>query len=455
MKGKFFLLTVLSAMAFAPCVQAQKYEGTVDKTIAIIGNEAILLSELESAVFERMMSGMPVDKSTRCDVLEFMLENKLYLMQARVDSLTYNADMVENAVNQYANEMMARFDGQAELEKYFKKPLYRLKDEWRESYQDLALVQQMQAQIRQDIPALTPSDVRSFAENTPESELPVVSQQYRLSQIVIYPDKEDAALRTKERLLELRERVMDGESFSTLARLYSQDPGSARRGGELGMTPKANYWPAFSDAAMSLKEGQVSQIVETPDGYHIIQMIEKDGDMFNARHILIKPEYSDEERDRAFARLDSIRNEILSGNVTFEMAAKANSEDLKTRTNGGQMADEYTGSIYFDKDHLKPADYTAISSLNEGGISEPFQSLDNEGRGQVVYKIIRIDRIIPSHVADYSLDYDLLLNVATNIEAEKAVEDFINEKINSTYIIIDQAFKDCDFKYEGWFKNSL
>ena len=449
------MLTVLSAMAFAPCVKAQKYEGTVDKTIAIIGNEAILLSELESAVFERMMSGMPVDKSTRCDVLEFMLENKLYLMQARVDSLTYNADMVENAVNQYANEMMARFDGQAELEKYFKKPLYRLKDEWRESYQDLALVQQMQAQIRQDIPALTPSDVRSFAENTPESELPVVSQQYRLSQIVIYPDKEDAALRTKERLLELRERVMDGESFSTLARLYSQDPGSARRGGELGMTPKANYWPAFSDAAMSLKEGQVSQIVETPDGYHIIQMIEKDGDMFNARHILIKPEYSDEERDRAFARLDSIRNEILSGNVTFEMAAKANSEDLKTRTNGGQMADEYTGSIYFDKDHLKPADYTAISSLNEGGISEPFQSLDNEGRGQVVYKIIRIDRIIPSHVADYSLDYDLLLNVATNIEAEKAVEDFINEKINSTYIIIDQAFKDCDFKYEGWFKNSL
>ena len=425
MKGKFFLLTVLSAMAFAPCMQAQKYEGTVDKTIAIIGNEAILLSELEAAVFEQMMNGMPVDKSTRCDVLEFMLENKLYLMQARVDSLTYNADMVENAVNQY------------------------------ESYQDLALVQQMQAQIRQDIPALTPSDVRSFAENTPESELPVVSQQYRLSQIVIYPDKEDAALRTKERLLELRERVMDGESFSTLARLYSQDPGSARRGGELGMTPKANYWPAFSDAAMSLKEGRVSQIVETPDGYHIIQMIEKDGDMFNARHILIKPEYSDEERDRAFARLDSIRNEILSGNVTFEMAAKANSEDLKTRTNGGQMADEYTGSIYFDKDHLKPADYTAISSLNEGGISEPFQSLDNEGRGQVVYKIIRIDRIIPSHVADYSLDYDLLLNVATNIEAEKAVEDFINEKINSTYIIIDQAFKDCDFKYEGWFKNSL
>ena len=179
---------------------------------------------------------------------------------------------------------------------------------------------------------------------------------------------------------------------------------------------------------MSLKEGQVSQIVESPDGFHLIQMIEKDGDMFNARHILLKPEFTSEDRSKAFARLDSIKNEILSGNITFEMAAKANSEDLKSRTNGGQMADERTGSAYFNKDELKPADYNAIKGLNPGEISEPFSPWTMKGRGNVVYKIIKVDRIYPSHVANLSRDYDLLLGAATEEAGNKAVEDFIKEK---------------------------
>ena len=454
---KYIRTLLVTVLIGCPVVaSAQKYYGgLIDKSVAVVGNEMIMLSQIEQEVQMLRAQGMASDRNVRCEILEQMLESKLFLMQARVDSLSVNQDMVEGDLSNRVDQIRTQLGGDEEVEKYFGKPLYRLREEWRKTLEDQNLTMLMQQEIVKKIPDLTPYDVEKYIEKTDPQDLPVVPIKYRLSQICIYPDREAADNAVKERLLALRERIINGEKFSTLARIYSQDPGSARRGGELGMTPKANYWPAFSDAAMSLKEGQVSQIVETPDGYHIIQMIEKDGDMFNARHILIKPEYSDEERDRAFARLDSIRNEILSGNVTFEMAAKANSEDLKTRTNGGQMADEYTGSIYFDKDHLKPADYTAISSLNEGGISEPFQSLDNEGRGQVVYKIIRIDRIIPSHVADYSLDYDLLLNVATNIEAEKAVEDFINEKINSTYIIIDQAFKDCDFKYEGWFKNSL
>ncbi|OUO38561.1 hypothetical protein B5F83_01495 [Muribaculum sp. An289] len=450
-KGKFFLslliLATLSSGAYA-----QKYDGIVDKTVAILGNESVLLSDIESGVMERVMNGYPVDRSTRCDVLENILENKLYVMQARVDSLDYDVNMVEEAVSQYADEMMARFGGQKDLEAYFNEPLYKLKDNWRATYQEMALAQQMRSSIYRNMPKLTPRDVEAFVESTPESELPVVPEQYQLSQIVLYPEREDAVLATRERLLELRERIMNGESFSMLARLYSQDVESARRGGELGMTPKSYYWPVFSDAAMSLKEGQVSQIVESPDGFHLIQMIEKDGDMFNARHILLKPEFTSEDRSKAFARLDSIKNEILSGNITFEMAAKANSEDLKSRTNGGQMADERTGSAYFNKDELKPADYNAIKGLNPGEISEPFQSLDNEGRGNVVYKIIKVDRIYPSHVANLSRDYDLLLGAATEEAGNKAVEDFIKEKMTATYIVIDPSYKECDFKYD-WFKD--
>lgn len=452
MKIRFVLL--VAALSFAcTSAYAQKYEGVVDKTIAVVGNEAILLSELEAEIYGLMANGEPVDRHTRCDVLETVLENKLYLMQARIDSLTYSADMVEMSVNQRVDFMLARLGGQKELEEYFKRPLYKIKDEWRALYKDLSLVEQMRSQIQSDIPQLTPRDVKDFVDSTPEEDLPIVPDQYQISQIVVYPDKENAALATKERLLELRERVMDGESFSTLARLYSQDPESARKGGELGMSPKTIFVPEFSDAAMSLKEGQVSQIVETPYGFHLIQMIEKDGDMFNVRHILLRPEYTSDDRNKAYAKLDSIKNEVLSGTLTFEMAAKANSEDIKSRTNGGQMVNETTGSAYFDKDRLNPVDYNALKDLKVGGISEPFQSVSGEEEADVVYKIIRLDNFIPSHTATFEQDYDLLLTRATEKEASKAVDDFIKGKIASTYIVIDPMFRECDFEYDGWFKD--
>ena len=255
----------------------------------------------------------------------------------------------------------------------------------------------------------------------------------------------------KERLLTIRERIINGERFSTLARLYSQDPGSARKGGELGMASKSIFWPAFSDAAMSLKPGVVSQIVETPDGFHIIEVLEKKGDMFNARHILLKPEYTSEDREKAFGVLDSLKTELANEAITFELAARFYSEDLPTRTNGGQMADPNTGSSYFEIDQLKPQDYAAIKNLKEGEISEPVESLDNEGRdGNLVYKIIRVDKIIPAHPATFNNDYTLLLQQAKQELQMKAIDDFINSKIESTYIVIDPLFGDCDFERSGW-----
>ena len=253
--------------------------------------------------------------------------------------------------------------------------------------------------------------------------------------------------------MNIRERIINGEKFSTLARIYSEDPGSARKGGELGMASKSIFWPAFSDAAMSLKPGVISQIVETPDGFHIIEVLEKKGDMFNARHILIKPSYTDQDRQKAFATLDSLKTEIQNDAVTFELAAKFYSQDAQTKTNGGQMADPNTGSSYFEIDQLKPQDYAAIKDLKEGEISEPVESKDNEGRdGNTVYKIIRVDKIIPAHTASFDNDYSDLLEEARAKEQNAAIDEFIDGKIKTTYIVIDPLFKNCEFSRDGWNK---
>jgi peptidyl-prolyl cis-trans isomerase SurA len=202
---------------------------------------------------------------------------------------------------------------------------------------------------------------------------------------------------------------------------------------------------------MSLKPGIVSQIVETPDGFHIIEVIEKKGDMFNARHILLKPEYTSEDRQKGFHVLDSLRTELANEALTFSLAARFYSEDPATRTNGGQMADPNTGSSYFEIDQLKPQDYAAIRDLKEGEISEPIESLDNEGRdGNLVYKIVKVDKIIPAHPATFNHDYTLLLGQARAELQEKAINEFIESKIKTTYIVIDPLFGDCDFEREGW-----
>ena len=450
---KRFAIAV-AGMAIAVSASAQKYSGgLIDKTVAVVGNEMIMLSDLEEEVQMMRAYGTMSDKSGRCEILETMMSSKLFLMQARLDSIAVNNDMVETQLRERIDMLRTNFGGDEEVEKQFGKPIYKLRQEWKEALTDQTLTQQMQQEIASKVPDLTPYDVNKYVEETDPADLPMVPIKYQLSQICIYPDREAANLAVKERLLAIRERIINGEKFSTLARLYSQDPGSSRKGGELGMASKSIFWPAFSDAAMALKPGIVSQIVETPDGFHIIEVLEKKGDMFNARHILLKPEYTSEDREKGFHVLDSLRTELANGAVTFGLAARFYSEDPASRTNGGQMADPASGSTYFEIDQLKPQDYNAIKNLKEGDVSEPFQSLDNEGRdGNLVYKIVKVDKILPAHPASFSNDYTLLQDQARNKLQMDAINNFIDSKIKSTYIIIDPLFEDCDFEREGWYE---
>ena len=357
------LLAVTAALASVWSLRAQRYDGLIDKTVALVGNSMIQLSQVEGEVQMMQFQGYVSDRNLRCEVLENMMISKLFYTQAQLDSLSVNPDMVDASLN------------------------------------------------------------------------------------------ERVKLAVRERLLEFRQRILDGEQFSLLATLYSEDPGSAMRGGELGMASKSIFWPAFSDAAMSLKEGQVSPIVETPDGFHLIQLIKKDGDMFNARHILIKPKYTIEDRDSAFIRLDSIRNVVMADSISFQQAARIYSEDSKSRTNGGMVADPMTGAPFFEVDRLKPADYNILKNMKEGEISQPFESVDDEGRsGNTIYKIVRLEKIRPSHTATVDEDFNVLLDIATNQKRVKAIEDFIKDKQTTTYIVIDPMFQNCDFRREGWVK---
>ena len=440
------LTLFLSAGAFA-----QKYTGIVDRAAAVIGNELILVSDVESEVQMLRTKGYGSDRNVRCEVLEKMMEQKLFLIQSRIDSLTVNQDMVESNLSQQIDQIRTALGGDEQVEEYFHKPLYKLRSEWRKQFEDQSLIQQEQQEVVKQLPEVTPYDVKVFLDSTDENDLPVVPQMYQLSQICIYPDREAAAIAVKEKLLDIRERIINGEKFSTLARLYSEDPGSARKGGELGMASKSIFWPAFSDAAMSLKPGIISQIVETPDGFHLIEVLDKKGDMFNARHILLKPEYTAADREKAFARLDSLKTMIDTSEISFELAARYYSEDPATRTNGGQMADPNTGSSYFAIDKLKPQDYAAIKDLKPGEISEPVESLDNEGRdGNLVYKIIRLDKIVPSHTATFERDYTELRNIVQQKKQVEALESFVDQKIGTTPIMIDPLFGDCDFKRSAW-----
>ena len=449
MKIKHTIAILASVLAIIPA-GAQKYK-TIDKSIAVVGNELITVSDLENEIRMMHAQGQSSDRLTRCNVLENMMQSKIFLMQARLDSLTVNADMVEANLNEQMARVRTALGGDEQAEAYFGKSLYQLRKEWKEQLQDNSLIQQEQSEIAKSIPELTPYDIKQYLDTIDVDKLPVIPIKYKMSQICIYPDREKAKMECKQRLLALRERIMNGEKFTTLARLYSEDPGSSRKGGELGMASRDIFWPAFSDAAMSLKPGVISQIVETPDGFHIIQIIEKKGDMFNARHILLKPKYTEEDQENAFKKLDSLKSVIEKGEAKFETIAFYRSEDPATRTNGGQMADPHTGSAYFEIDQIKPEDYQAVKNLKPGQVSAPIVSRDNEGRdGNLVYKIIRLDKIVPSHTATFENDYTELLGIVRNSKQMEAINSFVEKKIGETYIIIDPLFGDCDFTRKGW-----
>jgi peptidyl-prolyl cis-trans isomerase SurA len=423
--------------------------GLIDKVAAVVGGEMILYSDVESEVMMMRVQGVVSDRNIRCEVFENMLLQKLLLAQARIDSLQADDATVEEQLERRLRMIMTQLGGEKATEEYFKKPIFKLKQDWQEPVREQILTQLMQMKLMKDAP-ISPADVERFYRKTPKDSLPVIPDQYLIRQIVINPPAGNAKFEVREQLLALRERILNGEKFSTLAVLYSEDP-SARRGGELGLMSAQNFVPAFADVALSLKPGQVSQIVETEYGLHIIQLISKEGnDMFNCRHILMKPKYDADKRQTSFNRLDSIADLVRKDSMTFAVAAQRFSQDITTNLNGGLVVNENTLSPYFEKDMLNPADYNMLRNMKPGDISQPFETVDKKGNTQ--YKIILLEKLIPSHTANITDDYTVIQDIAKQGRRTEELNAWIKQKQLYTYIRIDPMFEDCTFQREGWIK---
>lgn len=445
---KKYLGLLLFMLSFG-MVSAQK--NVVDKIVAIVGDEIILKSDIENAYLQEQGRGLVSSSSDyKTELLEQQLIQKLLMAQAQVDSIFVTEEEVEAAVSNQIDYFISNAGSQERLENYFGKSLQEIKDEMRTPIRERLITEQMQQKIVEKI-RLTPSEVRAFFKKIPRDSLPDIPDKYELQQIVLRPHISEAEKeRIRERLREFREQIIKGEkTFNTLAVLYSEDPGSTAHGGELGYLSKNDLDPAFAEAAFSLKPGKISKIVESEFGFHILQLIDRQGEKVNVRHILLQPKISEEEKQEALNRLDTIRQYVTEGKMTFEEAAFYFSTDKKTKNNGGLFADPRTSEARISRADIPGEMAREVNQMKEGEISQPFVSLQN---GREEYKIIKIKTFYPKHKANLDDDWQ---NFELELQRQKQMdklEKWIKEKQASTYIHIDEDYSKGKFRYDGWIK---
>jgi len=419
----------------------------IDRVVAVVGDNMILQSDVENLYLQYRAQGMPVLADDKCEILEEFLSQKLLINQAKIDSIEVTESQVELQLDSRLQYFINQIGSQEKLEDYFNKTIFEIKDDFRDIIRDQMITNEMETEITGSV-AVTPSEVRQYYNNLAKDSIPYIDAQTEISQIVIYPPvSEDAIFNVKQRLLELRKRIIDGESFITLAVLYSEGP-SATRGGEIGFMGKGELDPEYAKAAFSLKKDGISTIVESEFGYHVIQLIERQDDRVNTRHILMKAKIEPDAIVKTTSRLDSLASVIRTDTLTFATAARYFSQDEQTSVNGGIRINPYTNTTQFELDELNTEDYYAIKDLEVGEITRAFESTDEKGKQ--VYKIIWVDSQTKPHRATLRDDYMTLQALALIEKKEEAFQDWIQEKILTTYIRIDDSFKSCTFDHEGW-----
>nr|WP_290389071.1 peptidylprolyl isomerase [uncultured Duncaniella sp.] len=427
-------------------------DNVAEEVAWVVGDQPIWKSEIEEAYQNMRYEGVPVAGDPYCVVPEQLAIEKLYLHQAEMDTIEIPDAMVFQNVEQMLNGYIMNLGSKEKVEQYFNKSIPALRESLREMVRNRGRVQEVQRNLTKDVKA-TPAAVRRFFEKIPTDSVPWVPLQVETQILTVAPAvPREAVEDVKARLRNFTEQVNKGESqFSTLAILYSEDPGSAARGGELGFSGRAEFVPEFSAVAFNLNDPKkVSKIVETQYGFHIIQLIEKRGDRINVRHILLKPKVAEKDLTEAVNRMDSLRSDILDKKFTFEDAVFF-SQDKTTRNNKGHMVNENTGSTRFQMSELPQEVAKHVADMEPGDISEPFIMTDPKTNHEIV-AMVKLTSRIPGHKANISDDFQLVKSMYENSRRQEILDDWLANKIKNTYIRIEDGWRNCDFKNKGWIK---
>ncbi len=418
---------------------------SIDGIVAVIGKSIIMRSDLEKHFMDYKAQFKTIEDPDEvyCSILENLIFNKLMVNQAELDSIEVTDEEVDYRLNTRIQYFLQQTGGDVKyIENYFNKSMAEIKKDMREMMYEQALIEQVQSSITSNI-TVTPSEVNQFAAKIGPDSMPMVETSYQFGEIVkIPPVSEEEVAEVKERLNGYRERILRGEKIGALARLYSDDPGSASKGGDLGFVERGTLYPEFEAAAFNLKSGEVSQVVKTQAGYHIIQMIERRGESIRVAHILIQPKPSTDEQVRAITYLDSVRQIILDEKLTLEEAAKRFSEG-STKMNGGMVVNPYNSSLTFDRQTLDDATFTTINKLIPGEYSEcvPFVNDD----GVMAYRLIYLKEKVLQHKANLVEDYDMIKNAALEQKKYDAMEKWVVDKVKVTNMKISEQYRYCPF----------
>ena len=438
------MLAVLTVM------QLTAQDNVIDEVVWVVGDEAILKSEVEQERIRAQYEGRKFDGDPYCVIPEELALQKLFLNQAAIDSIEASESDVLSQVEYQMNAYITQIGSLEKVEEYFDKSSMDIREELRESARRMLTMQMMQRELMKDV-KVTPAEVRRYFKNLSSDSIPYIPTQVEVQLITIEPKiPEEEIDRVKARLREFTDRINSGEtSFSTLARLYSKDPDSAPRGGETGFRGKGFWVPEFANMAFNLNDPKkVSKIVETEFGYHIMQLVEKRGDRVNVRHILLKPQVAEQDLMDALSRLDSIADDIRNNKFTFEDGATHISSDKETRMNKGLLPNPNTGTSKFEMQELPQEIARAVNTMNVSEISKPFIMINSKGKE--VCAIVKLKSRVKGHKATLAEDFQALKDVVLEKKRSEKIEKWIKEKQKSTYVRINEKWINCDFKYPGW-----
>ena len=425
----------------------------IDEVVWVVGDEAILKSDVESERLNAQYEGRKFDGDPYCVIPEQLAVQKLFLHQAELDSIEVSEQEVLSRLEQQTNWLIYQIGSKEKMEEYYNKTSTQIREMLRENIRNGMTVQKMQQQIIGDI-KIVPADVRRYFKNLPQDSIPFVPTQVEVQIVTLEPKiPQEEIERVKKALRDYTDQVNKGEiAFSTLARLYSEDEGTRRRGGELGFMGRGELVPEFANVAFNLQDpNKISKIVESEFGFHIIQLIEKRGDRINTRHILLKPKVEEKDLEASLLRLDSIAKDIRNAKFSFDEAASFISQDKDTRNNHGLMANPNSGTARFEMQELAQVSQEVaktVEGLNVGEVSEPFTMINNKGKE--ICAIVKLKARIDGHKATITEDYQRLKSIVQSKLGEEKLQKWIVDKQRSTYVRINENWVTCDFKYPGW-----